>query len=119
MESKAIRSVAGGREGSQAAAEAGGGYRDARAGAKAVEERLDAQVVEKAMEARRDAQEAAKTAEERLAELIGRKQAELAAKIAKPKDPFVRAESEDDDGYDPYSDRRPQAEPLFERDPWS
>ncbi len=32
---------------------------------------------------------------------------------------FVRAENEDDDGYDPYSDRRPAAEPLFERDPWS
>ncbi len=27
--------------------------------------------------------------------------------------------SEDDDGYDPYSDRRPVSEPLFERDPWS
>lgn len=32
--------------------------------------------------------------------------------------PFIRAENEDDDGYDPYSDRRPHAEPLFERDPW-
>lgn len=32
---------------------------------------------------------------------------------------FVRAENEDDDGYDPYSDRRPISEPLFERDPWS
>ena len=32
---------------------------------------------------------------------------------------FVRAENEDDDGYDPYSDRRPMSEPLFERDPWS
>lgn len=31
---------------------------------------------------------------------------------------FIRAENEDDDGYDPYSDRRPQEEPLFERDPW-
>ena len=36
----------------------------------------------------------------------------------KPKDPFIRAENEDDDGYDPYSDRRPEREPLFERDPW-
>lgn len=35
-----------------------------------------------------------------------------------PRDPFVRAENEDDDGYDPYSDRRPEPEPLFERDPW-
>lgn len=41
------------------------------------------------------------------------------AKVAlKPKDPFIRAENEDDDGYDPYSDRRPECEPLFERDPW-
>ena len=37
----------------------------------------------------------------------------------KPDDPFIRAEREDDDGYDPYSDRRPTPEPLFERDPWS
>lgn len=36
-----------------------------------------------------------------------------------PRDPFIRAENEDDDGYDPYSDRRPAPEPLFERDPWS
>ena len=36
----------------------------------------------------------------------------------KPDDPFIRAENEDDDGYDPYSDRRPEPEPLFERDPW-
>lgn len=34
------------------------------------------------------------------------------------RDPFIRAENEDDDGYDPYSDRRPEPEPLFERDPW-
>lgn len=32
---------------------------------------------------------------------------------------FVRAENEDDDGYDPYSDRRPVREPLFEPDPWA
>ena len=32
---------------------------------------------------------------------------------------FARAENEDDDGYDPWSDRRPVSEPLFERDPWS
>jgi hypothetical protein len=32
---------------------------------------------------------------------------------------FFRAENEDDDGYDPYSDRRPAPEPLFERDPWA
>lgn len=39
-------------------------------------------------------------------------------RTAKPADPFIRAENEDDDGYDPYSDRRPDPEPLFERDPW-
>ena len=39
-------------------------------------------------------------------------------KRGKPVDPFLRAENEDDDGYDPYSDRRPEPEPLFERDPW-
>ena len=31
---------------------------------------------------------------------------------------FERAENEDD-GYDPWSDRRPVSEPLFERDPWA
>ncbi len=36
----------------------------------------------------------------------------------RPRDPFVRAENEDDDGYDPYSDRRPEPEALFERSPW-
>lgn len=36
-----------------------------------------------------------------------------------PVDPCIRAENEDDDGYDPYSDRRPTPEPLFERDPWA
>lgn len=32
----------------------------------------------------------------------------------------VRAENEDDDGYDPYSDWHDQgpSEPTFERDPW-
>lgn len=33
-------------------------------------------------------------------------------------DPFIRPENEDDDGYDPYSDRPPTPEPLFEADPW-
>ena len=32
---------------------------------------------------------------------------------------YLRAENEDDDGYDPYSDRPASPEPLFERDPWS
>lgn len=36
----------------------------------------------------------------------------------KPCDPCIRAENEDDDSYDPYSDRRPEREPLFEADPW-
>ena len=36
----------------------------------------------------------------------------------KPRDPFIRAENEDDDGYDPYSDRHPEREPMFEGDPW-
>ena len=29
----------------------------------------------------------------------------------------IRAEREDDDGYDPYSDRT-QVDPMFEPDPW-
>lgn len=29
----------------------------------------------------------------------------------------IRPEREDDDGYDPYSDRT-EAEPLFEQNPW-
>ena len=56
----------------------------------------------------------------------GRKQAvpvgggkqESLRKAEVPSDPFIRAENEDDDGYDPYSDRLPEPEPLFERDPW-
>ncbi len=46
-----------------------------------------------------------------------------APKPAAPKRPaasaFIRAANEDDDGYDPYSDRPARKEPLFERDPWS
>lgn len=38
---------------------------------------------------------------------------------AASRDPFVRAPGEDDDGYDPYSDRPAAPEPLFERDPWN
>lgn len=41
------------------------------------------------------------------------------AREPRPNDEFIRAENEDDDGYDPYSDRRPEPEPLFERDPWA
>ena len=33
-------------------------------------------------------------------------------------DACVRAENEDDDGYDPYSDRPADREPVFEEDPW-
>lgn len=32
---------------------------------------------------------------------------------------YLRAPNEDDDGYDPYSDRPSTPEPLFERDPWA
>lgn len=32
-------------------------------------------------------------------------------------DPFLRAPNEDDDGYDPYSDR-PADNPFFEPNPW-
>lgn len=35
------------------------------------------------------------------------------------RDPFLRAENEDDDGYDPYSDRPAPPEPLFQEDPWA
>lgn len=55
---------------------------------------------------------ARKTAEELLAE-AARKH------VPAHRDPCIRAESEDDDGYDPYSDRPARKEPLFERDPWA
>lgn len=43
-----------------------------------------------------------------------------AGKPPSPKhDAFRRAETEDDDGYDPYSDRPPTPEPLFQADPWN
>ena len=42
----------------------------------------------------------------------------LVKKSAPKQSEFIRAENEDDDGYDPYSDRCPEVEPLFERDPW-
>ena len=32
---------------------------------------------------------------------------------------FIRPENEDDDGYDPYSDRPATREPRFEEDPWA
>ncbi|HAM14495.1 MAG TPA: homoserine O-succinyltransferase [Eggerthellaceae bacterium] len=39
------------------------------------------------------------------------------AKEAAASSPYLRAPNEDDDGYDPYSDRREEP-PLFEPDPW-
>lgn len=51
--------------------------------------------------------------EEKKASVRGR------AKDPVVRDPCIRAENEDDDGYDPYSDRRPDPEPMFERDPWT
>ena len=41
------------------------------------------------------------------------------SKGAKARDPFIRPANEDDDGYDPWSDRRPEPEPLWEEDPWA
>lgn len=41
-----------------------------------------------------------------------------AAPAAPLDDPCIRAINEDDDGYDPYSDRQPPQEPLWEPDPW-
>ena len=58
------------------------------------------------------------TAHKAATQVTARKDAD--SKKAQVVDPeFARAENEDDDGYDPYSDRRPVSEPLFERDPWS
>lgn len=66
-------------------------------------------------EAQASAREDATTA---ATQVTARKDAD--SKKAQVVDPeFARAENEDDDGYDPYSDRRPVSEPLFERDPWS
>lgn len=33
-------------------------------------------------------------------------------------DPFLRPPCEDDDGYDPFSDRPPAPEPIYQEDPW-
>lgn len=49
----------------------------------------------------------------------GSRDAEKAAIKDEVNREFLRAENEDDDGYDPYSDRRPVSEPLFQRDPWA
>lgn len=45
-------------------------------------------------------------------------QANATASDQPANDPFIRAEAEDDDGYDPYSDRPPTPEPLFQENPW-
>lgn len=34
-------------------------------------------------------------------------------------DEYRRPANEDDDGYDPYSDRPAPPEPLFQEDPWA
>ncbi len=47
------------------------------------------------------------------------KKQQPAAPKKSAENPYLRAANEDDDGYDPYSDRPPVREPLFERDPWS
>lgn len=74
-------------------------------------------------EAQAAAKAAAKVAAQVKAQGAVRKDAthkDVDSKKAQVVDPeFARAENEDDDGYDPYSDRRPVSEPLFERDPWS
>ena len=49
----------------------------------------------------------------------GSRDAEKAAIKDEVNREFLRAENEDDDGYDPYSDRRSVSEPLFQRDPWA
>ena len=43
----------------------------------------------------------------------------IASSHVAPDDPFLRAANEDDDGYDPYSDRPAPPEPLFQEDPWA
>ena len=47
------------------------------------------------------------------------KHTKASAKTTQPRrDPYLRAANEDDDGYDPYSDRPARPEPLFQEDPW-
>lgn len=50
--------------------------------------------------------------------LTTREEREKAEGKKAPSDAFHRAENEDDDGYDPYSDRVEKT-PFFESDPWS
>lgn len=51
---------------------------------------------------------------------VARPNAKAQAKPAKERvdAAFARAENEDDDGYDPWSDRPARREALFEEDPW-
>ncbi len=46
-----------------------------------------------------------------------RRKRERRAAPSRGAEPFLRAANEDDDGYDPYSDR-PAEDPLYEEDPW-
>jgi hypothetical protein len=48
-----------------------------------------------------------------------RQQGSVAAEASSAMAAYLRAPNEDDDGYDPYSDRPATAEPLFEPDPWN
>ena len=48
-----------------------------------------------------------------------RKAKDRKASAPDPEATYLRAANEDDDGYDPYSDRPARPEPLFERDPWN
>ena len=53
-----------------------------------------------------------------VAEVLRESNGEAAADKAAAIKAFARAENEDDDGYDPWSDRT-ETTPLFERDPWN
>ena len=81
-------------------------------------------------ESKRAEKPEAQAAATAVSQVAAQVKAQVTAKVAARKDvdfkkaqvvdpEFARAENEDDDGYDPYSDRRPVSEPLFERDPWS
>lgn len=41
-----------------------------------------------------------------------------AERASQRRDSFLRPAAEDDDGYDPFSDRPPAPEPAFQEDPW-
>lgn len=48
----------------------------------------------------------------------GKKDEARSVPETKQREQYARAAHEDDDGYDPWSDRR-VSEPLWEEDPWS